>query len=161
MIEKNLKPDVPKENREATVSPTQVLPAQAPKSETNLSSIIHEKAEEKGLDPNLVKAIIQTESGFQPKAVSPKGALGLMQLMPKTAEMLGVDDPLDPSANIEGGTTYFRDMLQKFGDIDKALAAYNAGPGAVKKYGGVPPYSETQTYIEKVKSNYKKFSREL
>ncbi|MDZ4726335.1 MAG: lytic transglycosylase domain-containing protein [Leptospira sp.] len=125
-----------------------------------LESFIQKTAEAKGIDPNLVKAVIKTESGFKPNAVSPKGALGLMQLMPSTADMLGVDDPMDPKENIIGGTTYLKDMLTKFGDTEKALAAYNAGPGAVKKYGGVPPYAETQDYIQKVKKNFYKYSKE-
>ncbi len=124
----------------------------------DLMSFIERTAEAKGIDPNLVKAVIKTESGFQKDAVSPKGAMGLMQLMPSTADLLGVDDPMNPRENVVGGVSYLGDMLKKFGDTEKALAAYNAGPGAVKKYNGVPPYKETQDYVEKVKKNYKKFS---
>ena len=103
------------------------------------------------IDSNLVKAVIITESCFNPKAVSPVGAQGLMQLMPATARSLGVSDPFDPYQNIEGGVSYLRNMLDQFGqDRELALAAYNAGPGAVKKYGRIPPYRETQRYVEKI-----------
>lgn len=114
-------------------------------------------AREKGMDPNLVKAIVKAESNFKPNAVSPKGAMGLMQLMPKTAEALGVDAPFDPEENITGGVTYLKDLFKEFKDPTKAIAAYNAGPGAVKKYGTVPPYAETQKYVEKVKKYYKEY----
>lgn len=117
---------------------------------------IQEESIKKGLDPNLVGALIKVESNFQPKAISPKGALGIMQLMPATAKMLGVEDPMDPMENIEGGTSYLRDLLKMFGDRRLALAAYNAGPNAVKNYGGVPPYRETIQFIEKVERYLKK-----
>ncbi len=113
------------------------------------------ESQRNGLDPNLVKAVIQTESNFNPKAVSSKGAMGLMQLMPPTAKMLGVDDPMDPMENIEGGTKFLADMMNQFQDRKLALAAYNAGPNAVRKYKGVPPYAETQNYIHKVEKNLK------
>jgi len=100
---------------------------------------------------DLIKAVIITESCFNPKAVSPVGAQGLMQLMPKTARLLGVNNAFDPFQNIEGGVTYLRMMLDQFNQDKKlALAAYNAGPSAVKKYGRVPPYRETQQYVKKI-----------
>jgi len=103
------------------------------------------------IDTRLIKAIIIAESCFDPKAVSPAGAQGLMQLMPETARSLGVSDPFDPWQNIEGGVSYLRMMLDQFNqNKELALAAYNAGPDVVKKYGRVPPYRETQRYVKKI-----------
>ncbi|PJZ83361.1 lytic transglycosylase domain-containing protein [Leptospira harrisiae] len=115
-------------------------------------------AKSQGLDPNLVKAMVKAESGFKPKAVSPKGAMGLMQLMPETAESLGVNDPFNPEENIGGGVKFLKGLMKEFKDPEKAIAAYNAGPGAVKRYKGIPPYEETQKYVNKVKRYYKDFS---
>lgn len=116
--------------------------------------LITRHAEEKGLRPDLVRAVVQVESGYNARAVSPKGALGLMQLMPETAAELGVSSPLDPDENIRGGTTYLRQLLDRFnGNEELALAAYNAGPTAVDRYGNkVPPYAETQDYVRKVRN---------
>jgi soluble lytic murein transglycosylase-like protein len=106
-----------------------------------------------GVDPKLLTGLIRAESNFNPKATSPAGAQGLTQLMPATAAGLGVTNPLDPAQAIEGGARYLRQQLDRFGgDASKALAAYNAGPGAVERFGGVPPYAETQDYVRKVQS---------
>ena len=102
------------------------------------------------IDTELVLRIIEAESGGDPRAVSPKGAQGLMQLMPETARALGVQDPFDPMQNIEGGVRYLSHLLQRFGDLRLALAAYNAGPRRVLQYGGAPPFPETQRYIERI-----------
>lgn len=113
--------------------------------------LIESAAKNNGIDPNLLKAVIHAESGFNTNAVSAAGAEGLMQLMPKTAASLGVSDPFDPEQSINAGAKYIKQDLDRFGGNESlALAAYNAGAGAVVKYGGVPPYRETQNYVKKV-----------
>ena len=109
-----------------------------------------------GLPPKLIRSIIRAESNGNPDAVSPKGAMGLMQLMPETAKEHKVSDPFDPAANIRGGVRYLKALLQEFsGSVPLALAAYNAGPGAVRKYQGIPPYPETQTFVNRVMERYR------
>jgi soluble lytic murein transglycosylase-like protein len=111
-------------------------------------------AEKYGLPPALVRSVMKAESAFQPQAVSPKGAIGLMQLMPSTAKTLGVD-PHDPAQNVDAGTRYLRELLEKYaGGLRHALAAYNAGPASVEKYGGPPPYPETLNYIRRVEREW-------
>ena len=124
-------------------------------SRSEIDNLISKYADKNGLDEDFVKAVINQESGFNPNATSHCGAMGLMQLMPTTAQGLGVVDAYNPEQNIEGGTKYLKGLLDRF-DNDKslALAAYNAGPNAVKKYGGIPPYAETQNYVKKVLSKY-------
>jgi soluble lytic murein transglycosylase-like protein len=104
-----------------------------------------------GIDPGLLRGVVRQESGFDPRAHSAAGAMGLTQLMPATAASLGVSDPYDPAQSLDGGARYLRQMLDRFGnDPAKALAAYNAGPGAVARFGGVPPYAETQSYVRNI-----------
>jgi soluble lytic murein transglycosylase-like protein len=117
--------------------------------------IIRAAAERYGVDTRLVEAIVQTESAGNPTAVSPKGARGLMQLMPERAAELGVRDSFDPTQNVDGGVRHMRDLLQRFGgDVTLALAAYNAGEAAVRSYGGVPPFAETREYVRRVRAMY-------
>jgi soluble lytic murein transglycosylase-like protein len=133
----------------------QTSPSTAPVSGTGASSAfdaqINAAAASNGIDPALLKGLVSQESGFNPNAQSGAGAVGLTQLMPGTASSLGVTNPLDPAQSLQGGAKYLREQLDRFGgDESLALAAYNAGPGAVQKYGGVPPYAETQNYVKSV-----------
>jgi soluble lytic murein transglycosylase-like protein len=116
-----------------------------------LNQAIAASSERHRIDPDLITSVIHAESSFNPHAISPKGAQGLMQLMPQTASRLGVNDPFDPQANVEGGTRYLRELLVRYNfDLIKALAAYNAGPLRVEQYGGVPPYRETRAYVARI-----------
>lgn len=137
----------------ALVTP-QVLRGQDVKSQ-NLNEVINTISDQHHLDPDFISSVIHAESGFNPRAVSPKGARGLMQLMPGTASKLGVSNSFDPRANVEGGTRYLSELLQRYNfDVIKALAAYNAGPHRVQQYGGVPPYYETQAYVARIVRDY-------
>ena len=117
----------------------------------DFNDIINSAAKKYNISSSIIKSVIKAESNFNPTVVSTAGAMGLMQLMPETARALKVDDAFDPLQNIEGGVRYLKDMLEKFGgNLELALAAYNAGPGNVVKYGGIPPFKETQSYVNKI-----------
>ena len=123
--------------------------------------LIEQAATRNRIDPAVLHGLIQQESGFDPSAQSSAGAMGLTQLMPGTASSLGVANPLDPAESIEGGARYLAEQLSRFGgNTADALAAYNAGPGAVEQYGGVPPYAETQSYVQKVLGYAESYRRE-
>ncbi len=153
-----------KEKSLASLFPVeQAAPAQTPPGAlgVNLEDLIAGIAQSNNLEPSLVKAIVSAESNFNPKAISNKGALGLMQLMPDTAKSLGVINPFNPEENVTGGVTYFKQLLSQFsGDLPLALAAYNAGPGAVKQHGGIPPFNETQNFVNKVLSLKKQYEQQ-
>ena len=141
--------DIPQTTKTSFSSP---VPAYTREQLGNIVSNISAKY---NVDEKLVTAVIRQESGFNPKAKSKAGAMGLMQLMPATARGLGVKDPYNPVQNIEGGVKYLSNLLKKYnGNIVLALAAYNAGSGAVDKYSGVPPYKETQNYVKSILANY-------
>ncbi|HXE72196.1 MAG TPA: lytic transglycosylase domain-containing protein [Candidatus Nitrosotenuis sp.] len=130
----------------------------APADPSAFDGIIREAAQKYNLDEALIRAVIRQESGFNPQATSPCGAMGLMQLMPGTAADMGVTDAYDPRQNIMGGARYLRQMLDTFGgNLTKAVAAYNAGPGNVQQYGGVPPFEETQNYVACVLEFYRQY----
>ncbi|MBI2276156.1 MAG: lytic transglycosylase domain-containing protein [Dechloromonas sp.] len=130
-------------------------PPVSPATRQHLASLVTAAAATHGLPEELLTAVIEVESNFNPGAISPKGAIGLMQLMPKTARHLAVADASDPAANIDGGARYLKELLGSFGNnLHLALAAYNAGPGTVRRTGSIPPYSETQRYVPQVITRY-------
>jgi len=147
--------------RSRTVAPgASVFPATSVFSRSgtlDLNDVVQSASGRYRLDPDLVNSVIKAESGFNARAVSPKGAQGLMQLMPGTASQLGVPNAFDPQANVEGGTKYLRELLERYNfDLVKALAAYNAGPQRVEQFGGVPPYYETRAYVARVVRDFNK-----
>ncbi len=131
-------------------------PGRAPRVE-KYDALIESAARKHGLPPALVKAVVAAESAFRVDAVSHKGAMGLMQLMPATAKSLGVEAPFEAADNIHGGSLYLRKMHDRYGSWSHALAAYNAGPRAVDRYRGIPPYRETRTYVKRVLTYYRQF----
>jgi len=148
--------EVPTRTREASAG-------EMPLVEGSIKKLITSAAARHLIDPDFVASVVKVESGFNPKAVSSKGARGLMQLMPQTAASLGVENALNPAANVEAGTKYLRQLLDHYnGDAVKALAAYNAGPERVEHYGGIPPYRETRAYVARVIDDFnrKKLERE-
>lgn len=146
--------DSPRRKDGSTISSTP--PAQTANAPgDHLDQIVQQAAERHNLDPALVKAVISTESGWNPTAISRKGAVGLMQLIPETAERFGVGNAFDPVQNVEGGTSYLKALLDHYnGDLTKSLAAYNAGERAVDQSGGIPAYPETERYVQKVTDAY-------
>jgi transglycosylase-like protein with SLT domain len=149
-----------KDQTPVTPAPT---PGQTAVPAPNLNDVINSVSDRHHLDPDLINSVIRAESAFNPRAVSPKGAQGLMQLMPNTASQLGVANAFNPQANVEGGTRYLRELLERYNfDLIKALAAYNAGPHRVEQYRGVPPYYETRAYVARIirDFNRKKLAQE-
>ena len=130
--------------------------AAAPATSFDVHQLAATAADKHQIDQDFIEAVIRAESAGNPRARSPKGAQGLMQLMPATARSLDVSDPMDPAANLDGGARYLGSLVARYdGNLDKALAAYNAGPGAVDRHNGVPPYKETRGYVKKVMRKYK------
>ncbi|MDI3299335.1 MAG: lytic transglycosylase domain-containing protein [Bacillota bacterium] len=135
---------------EAGVARSSSSTSQPPAAPASFRELFQRAAARYGLDARLLEAVARVESGFNPDAVSAAGAVGLMQLMPETARAMGARDPLDPVQNVEAGARYLKELLDRFGDVRLALAAYNAGPAAVERFGDVPPYPETVEYIRRV-----------
>ena len=143
------------EKDEIVIAPEE--PKAAPAPVLTIDQSISQAGEKHHIDPDFITSVVRAESGFRTRAISPKGARGLMQLMPKTAADLGVKDSFDSNENVEAGTRYLRQLLEQFNyDAVKALAAYNAGPDRVAQYHGVPPYSETRSYVARIVRDYKR-----
>jgi soluble lytic murein transglycosylase-like protein len=142
--------EVPDVTDEAGVAYSRSAAVSRPRLEPSaIRGLIDDLARRHGVDARLAHAVVRAESNFNPMAISPKGAMGLMQLMPATAARYGVDDPFDPVQNLDAGLRHLRGLLHRY-DRSRALAAYNAGESAVDRYGGVPPYRETQAYVRRI-----------
>ncbi len=160
-FEKDLSLPVPvpalPETSASTLAPSEAPKSGSAKAAVPLNQVVNIASATYHLDPDLVNSVIHAESGFNAHAVSPKGARGLMQLMPGTASKLGVDDAFDPQSNVTGGSRYLRELLERYNfDLVKALAAYNAGPKRVEQYRGVPPFRETRAYVARIVHEYNK-----
>jgi soluble lytic murein transglycosylase-like protein len=150
--------NVPTDPRYGLASQSMHISPHVPRNYSEFEEIISEAATRHGLDPDLIRAIIQIESGWIPDARSSKGAIGLMQLMPETSSNLAVSNPFDPKANILGGTKYLSRLIERFrGNLVLALAAYNAGPEKVERYKGIPPYPETRRYVRSVLKQWQEY----
>ena len=150
--------NVPTDPRYGLASRSSYIPPHVPGNHSEFEEIISEAATRHGLDPDLIRAIIQIESGWISDARSSKGAIGLMQLMPDTSSNLAVSNPFDPKANILGGTKYLSRLIERFrGNLVLALAAYNAGPEKVKRYKGIPPYPETRRYVRNILKQWQEY----
>jgi soluble lytic murein transglycosylase-like protein len=151
-------PDLPASAAKTGAKAPSSQPAAFPlRPRADLNEVVNEASDRYQLDPDLVNSVIKAESGFNSRAVSPKGAQGLMQLMPGTASELGVGNVFDPEANVDGGTKYLRELMERYNfDMVKALAAYNAGPQRVEQFGGVPPYYETRAYVARIVRDFNK-----
>jgi len=159
--QKESEPVVSNDNQKTEAQPEQMAQEKG-RVKDKLHSIIEQVASRHNVDPALIKAIIMAESGYDPRAVSKKGAKGLMQLMPKTAQELGVTEVFDPEDNVEAGVRYFKRLLKRFGgDVKLALAAYNAGSTKVRRYRGVPPIRATRYYVRKVFHYYRIYKKEM
>src|SRR6266850_1184803 len=145
--------EVPYPEPEVAAAPAPEAPVQAEATAVPFGAMIDKVATEQGVNPKLVRALVQVESAYQPRARSSKGAMGLMQLMPATARQYGVADPYDPASNIEAGIKHLKSLLQRFPkSVALALAAYNAGEGAVTRFNAIPPYAETRNYVSRILS---------
>jgi len=160
--QKVIKPQILEKEHLAVISENRLLSVSGKKAEHLYHPIIMQTCSRYQIDPAIVKAIIMAESGYNPRAISTKGAKGLMQLMPETAQDLGVEDCFNPQQNINGGVRHFKQLVNQFnGDFKLALAAYNAGSKTVRQYKGVPPFKETQYYIKKVFEYYKLYKNQM